>query len=123
MDRYLTPLRFARIAALGSIILIAAWAVINSRRREDPGTIAPLRLEEVDALVSELARFRTVTLNETASLENCRRIWTESRRQFFGPSRTTPSPAEPVPTAANASGKYQDRVSPAEAEHQQNGVR
>ena len=123
MDRYLTPLRFARIAALGSIILIAAWAVINSRRGEDPGTIAPLELEEVDALVSELARCRIVTLNETASLENCRRIWTESRRQFFGLTRTTPSPAEPVPAAANGSVENQDRVSPGQAERQQNGVR
>ena len=123
MDRYLTPQRFARIAALGFVILIAAWAVINSRRGEDPGAIAPLGLEQVDALVSELARCRTVTLDETASLENCRRVWTESRRQFFGPTRTTPSPAEPGPTAANGSGKNQDRVSPGQAEHQQNGVR
>lgn len=123
MDRYLTPRMFARIAALGSIILIAAWVVINSRRGEDLGNIAPLGLEEVDALVSELARCRTVTLDDTASLENCRRAWTESRRQFFGSTRTTPSPAEPVPTAASGSGKYQDRVSPAQAEHQKNGVR
>ena len=123
MDRYLTPRRFARIAALGFIILIAAWAVINSRRGEDSGTIVPLGLEEVDALVSELARCRTVTLDETASLENCRRVWAEGRRQFFGPTRTTPSPAEPVPTATDGSGKHQDRVSPGQAEHQQNGVR
>ena len=123
MDRYLTRRRFVRIAALGSIILIAAWAVINSRRGEDPGAIAPLGLEEVDALVSELARCRTVTLDDSTSLENCRRVWAEGRRQFFGPTRTTPSPAEPVPTAANGSGKNQDRASPGEAEHQQNGVR
>ena len=123
MDRYLNSRRFARIAALGFIILIAAWAVINSRRGEDPGTIAPLGLEQVDALVSELARCRTVTLDDTASLENCRRVWTESRRQFFGPTRATPSPAEQVPTAANGLDKNQDRVSPGQAEHQQNGIR
>ncbi|MDI1262805.1 MAG: putative entry exclusion protein TrbK-alt [bacterium] len=123
MDRYLTPRRFARIAALGFVILIAAWAVINSRRGDDPGAIAPLGLEQVDALVSELARCRTVTLDDNTSLENCRRVWTESRRQFFGSTRTTPSPAEPVPTAANGSGKNQDRVSPSQAEHQQNGVK
>ena len=121
MDQYLTPRRFARIAALGSIILIAAWAVINSRRDEDPGTIAPLGLEEVDGLVSELARCRSVTLDDNTSLENCRRVWAEGRRQFFGPTRTTP--AEPVPTATDGSGKNQDRVSPGQAEHQQNGVR
>lgn len=123
MDWYLTPRRFARIAALGSIILIAAWALLNSRRDEDPGTIAPLGLEQVDALVSELARCRTVTLDETASLQNCRRVWAEGRRQFFGPTRTTPSPAAQIPTAADGLGKNQDRVSPGQAEHQQNGVR
>ena len=123
MDRYLTPRRFARIAALGFIILIAAWAVINSRRGEDHGTIAPLGLEEVDALVSELARCRTVTSDDSASLENCRRVWKESRRQFFGPTRETPSSAEPVPTAADGSRKNQDRVSPGQADHQQNEVR
>ena len=123
MDRYLTPRRFARIAALGSIILIAAWAVINSRRDEDPGTIAPLGLEEMDGLVSELARCRTVTLDDNTSLENCRRVWAEGRRQFFGPTRTTTTPAEPVPTATDGAGQYQDRVSPGQAEHHQNGVR
>ena len=123
MDRYLIPRRFARTAALGSIILIAAWAVINSRRGEDPGTVAPLKLEEVDALVSELARCRTVTLDDNTSLENCRRVWAESRRQFFGPTRSTPSPTAPISTAINGSGKNQERVSPAEAEHQQREVR
>lgn len=123
MSPYFTPRHFERIATAGLIVLIAALAVIASQRGKDAGTIAPLGLEEVDALVSELARCRTVTSDDTASLENCRRVWTESRRQFFGPTRTTPSPAEPVPTAANGSGKYQDRVSPGQAEHQQNGVR
>lgn len=123
MSPYFTPRHFVWITMAGFIVLTAAWAVINSRRGEDLGTIAPLGLEQVDALVSELARCRTVTLDDNTSLENCRRVWTESRRQFFGPTRATPSPADPVPTAANGSGKYQDRVSPAEAEHQKNGVR
>jgi conjugative transfer region protein TrbK len=123
MSPYFTPRHFVRIATIALIFLIAALAVIQSRPDEDRGTIAPLELEQVDALVSELARCRTVTLDDTASLENCRRVWTESRRQFFGSTRTTPSPAEPVPAAANGSGKNQDRVSPSQAEHQQNGVR
>ena len=122
MDRYLASRGFAQVAALSFVILIA-WVIINSRRVEDPGTIAPLGLEQVDALVSELARCRTVTSDNTTSLENCRRVWKESRRQFFGSTRTTPSSAEPVPTAPNGSGKYQDRVSPTEADHQQREVR
>ena len=123
MRPYFTPRHFVRITTVGFIVLIAAWAFIQNPRSEDPGTIAPLGLEEVDALVSELARCRTVTLDDSTSLENCRRVWTKGRRQFFGPTRTTPSPAEPVPTAANGSGKNQDRASPGQAEHQQREVR
>ncbi len=123
MSQYLTPRHFVRIVTVAFIFLIAALAVIQSRPGEDRGTIAPLELEQVDALVSELARCRTITLDDTASLENCRRVWTESRRQFFGPTRTTPSPAVPVPTAANGSSKNQDRASPGQADYQQNGVR
>ena len=123
MRPYFTPRHFVRITTVGFIVLIAAWAFIQNPRSEDPGTIAPLGLEEVGALVSELARCRTVTLDDSTSLENCRRVWTKGRRQFFGPTRTTPSPAEPVPTAANGSGKNQDRASPGQAEHQQREVR
>jgi len=123
MSRYLTPRHFARIAAVAFIVLIAAWAVIHSRRGEDPGGIAPLEREEADALASELARCRTVTLDSTASLQNCRRVWAENRRQFFGSPKTTPSPAGPDPTAASISGKIEDRVSPIEADQPQREVR
>lgn len=123
MSRYLTPHRFARIAAVGFIVLIAAWAVIRSQHGEDPGGIAPLEREEADALASELARCRTVTLDATASLQNCRRVWAENRRQFFGSPKTTPLPAGPYPTAATISGKIEDRVSPIEADQLQREVR
>lgn len=123
MSRYLTPRYFARIAAVGFIVLIAAWAVIRSQHGEDPGIIAPLEREEADALASELARCRTVTLDATASLQNCRRVWSENRRQFFGSPKTTLSPAGPIPTAATASGKIEDRASPIEADQLQREVR
>lgn len=123
MSRYLTPRHFARIAAAGFIVLIAAWAVIRSQHGEDPGGIAPLEREEADALASELVRCRTVTLDSTASLQNCRRVWAENRRQFFGSPKTTPSPAGPDPTAASISGKIEDRVSPIEADQPQREVR
>jgi conjugative transfer region protein TrbK len=123
MSRYLTPRQFARTAAIGVVILIAALAIIHSRRGEDAGIVAPLEREQADALAAELVRCRTVTLDQTASLEGCRRVWTENRRQFFGPTKTLPSSIEPTPTAATNSGKNQDRVSPVEAEHRQNEVR
>lgn len=123
MSEYFTPRQFVPIAALGFIVLITAVAMIRSQGDVDVGVVAPFEGEQADALASELARCRTVTLDQTVWLESCRRVWAENRRQFFGPTRTTPSPAEPVPTAANGSGKNQDRVSPGQAEHQQNGVR
>jgi conjugative transfer region protein TrbK len=123
MSRYLTPRQFARIAAVGFMVLMATWAAIHSRRGEGPGVVAPLEREVADALVSELARCRTVKSDATAALENCRRVWAENRREFFQPTKTTPSPAEPIPTTAIVSGKIQDRVSPVEAEHQQSEVR
>jgi conjugative transfer region protein TrbK len=123
MGRYLTTRQFVRTAAIGVVILIAALAIIHSRRGEDAGIVAPLEREQADALVMELVRCRTVTLDQTASLESCRRIWAENRRQFFEPTKTLPSSIEPTPTAATNSGKNQDRVSPAEAEHRQNEVR
>jgi conjugative transfer region protein TrbK len=123
MSRFLTPRHFARIAAVGFMVSMAAWAVIHSRRGEDPGIIARTERDETNALVSELARCRTVKTDATAELEDCRRIWADNRRQFFGPTKTTPWPAGPIPTTAPASGKIQDRVSPVEAEHQHSEVR
>jgi conjugative transfer region protein TrbK len=123
MSRYLTPRQFARTAAISVVILLAALAIIHSRRGEDAGIVAPLEREQADALATELARCRTVTLDQTASLESCRRVWAENRRQFIGPTKTLPRSIEPTPTTATNSGKNQDRVSPAEAEHRQSEVR
>jgi conjugative transfer region protein TrbK len=123
MIRYLTPRQFARIATVGFMVLMATWAAIHSRRGGGPGTVAPLEREEVVGLVSELARCRIVKSDATAALENCRQVWAENRRQFYQPTKTTTSPAGPIPTTAVVSGKIQDRVSPVEAEHQQSEVR
>lgn len=123
MSRYLTTRHFARIVAVGFIVLIAAWAVIDSRRGDDPGIIAPLGREEADALALELARCRTITSEQSTSLESCRRVWAENRRQFFRPTKTLPASIEPKLTAATGLEKIQDRFSPIEAEHQQNEVR
>jgi conjugative transfer region protein TrbK len=120
MSRYFTLRLIAWIAAAGFIVLTGALAVIRSPRSEDAGVIAPLMREE--ALGSELTRCRAVTSDQIALLENCRRVWAENRRQFFGPIRTTPS-AGPLPIAATASGKDQHRNFPVEAEHQQSEIR
>ena len=123
MDRYLTPRHFARIAALGFIVLIAAVAIIRSQRGEDAGIVAPLEREQADALASELARCRNVTLDQTVSLGGCRRVWAENRRQFFRSTQALPGSTGPIPTAATGSGKILDRVLPVEADPQQSEAR
>jgi conjugative transfer region protein TrbK len=97
-------------------------AVIRSQRGED-AIVAPLEREEADARALELARCRSVTLDQIAPIENCRRIWAENRRQFFRRTKTFPGAAEPIPAAATGSGKNEDRVSPLETEHRQSEVR
>jgi conjugative transfer region protein TrbK len=123
MSLYLTARQFAGIVATGFIVLVATLVVIRSQRGDDAGIIAAPERKEADALASEVARCRTVTSDQTGALEICRRVWAENRRLFFRPTRQPPVPAAPVPTAATATGKNGDRVSPVETEHQPSEVR
>jgi conjugative transfer region protein TrbK len=118
MSQLVTPRQIARTAALGFVAL----AITHSWRGEDVSMVAPLEREQADALATELVRCRTVTSDDAVSLESCRRVWTEKRRQFFRPTKTPTAPAEPFPAAAPGLGKVQDRASPAEAEHRQREV-
>lgn len=123
MMPYLSPPQFARIGALGFVVLIVVFTVIRSWHSEDPVVLAPLAHGEADTLVQEIARCRTITADETAALEACRRAWAENRRQFFGVARFLQSPADPVPTTPAAPVKNQDRVVPRQVEQQQGGAR
>jgi conjugative transfer region protein TrbK len=120
---HLTPRQFTRIAAVSFVVLIVALTFIKSRHSEDAFVLAPLGHGEADALVQELARCRTITSDETAALETCRRAWAENRRQFFGVARLPQSPTESVLNAPAAPLKNQDRLSPPKVEQQQGGAR
>lgn len=123
MRQYLSPRQYLRMAAASFIVLIFLLAIIQSRRGNDAGIMAPLGHREADALPVELARCRAVTLEQTVSLETCRRLWAENRRQFFTPTKAPPSAVEPLPNSATASGKIQDRLLPDAAERQDSEVR
>jgi conjugative transfer region protein TrbK len=123
MMLHLTPRQFARIAAVGLVVLIVALTIVRSRHSEQPVVLAPLDHGDASAVVQELARCRTITSDETAALETCRRAWTENRRQFFGSARLLQSPIDPTLSAPAAPLKNQDRVLPREIEHQQGEVR
>ena len=116
MSSYLIPEKVLRVAAVVFVMLAAAVAVIQSRRGEDAAVLAPVERDEADTLVGELARCRTVTSDDTASLDACRRIWAENRQRFFVSTR---SPQLPAPPAANAPAglvKSEGRVPPHEVD-------
>jgi conjugative transfer region protein TrbK len=123
MMPHLTPHQFARIAAVGLVVLIVALTIARSRHSEPAVVLAPLEHGDAEALVQELARCRTITSDEAAALETCRRAWAENRRQFFGSVRLPQSPIDPALSAPATSVKNQDRVLPREVEPQQGEAR
>jgi conjugative transfer region protein TrbK len=115
MSPYLTSQQFLRIAAVAFVMLAAAVAVIQSRRGEDAAVTTSMERGEADALVGELGRCRTVTSEDTAGLDACRRIWAQTRQHFF----SAKSPQLPNPAASNAPAlltKSQDQVPPSEVD-------
>jgi conjugative transfer region protein TrbK len=123
MMPHLTPRQLARIAAVGLVVLVVALTVVRSRHSEPAVVLAPFEHGDAEALVHDLARCRTITSDETAALETCRRAWAENRRQFFGSARLLQSPIDPTLSAPAAPVKSQDRVLPREVEPQQGEAR
>jgi len=121
MSSYLTFQQFLRVAAVVIVTLAAAVAVIQSRRDEDVAVLAPLGPGEADALVTELARCRTVTPDDAVVLEACRRIWTENRQHFFVPTKSPQLPASSAPDVPAGFMKSQERIQPGEID--QSGTR
>jgi conjugative transfer region protein TrbK len=115
MTRYITPLQFVRIAAVGFVVFAATVAVIHSRHGEDAGIIVPFERKQADALATELARCRTITPDDAAALDNCGRAWAENRKHFFAPAKST-QPQAPTPSVAARPAKSQDQVTPVEVE-------
>jgi conjugative transfer region protein TrbK len=116
MKPYLTPRQFAWAAAIAFGVVVVAVAVIQSRHGDGAAILAPLGRSEADALVSGLARCRSITPDDTAVLEACRRIWDENRQHFFASTKSRQPPAAPVPNASAEIAKSQDRVLPYETE-------
>jgi conjugative transfer region protein TrbK len=114
MMAHLTPRQFARIAAVGLVVLVVALTIVRSRHGEPAVVLAPLDHGDASAVVQELARCRTITSDETAALEICRRAWAENRRQFFGAARSPQSSIDPVLIAPVGPVMNQDRVLPSD---------
>jgi conjugative transfer region protein TrbK len=110
MNTSLTSQQFLRIAAIIFVALAAAVALIQSQRGEDAAVLMPLGRGEPDAHASELARCRTITPDDTAVLESCRRIWAENRQHFFLSTKPPQLPAALTSGALAVPVKGQDRV-------------
>jgi conjugative transfer region protein TrbK len=96
----LRALPFAFVAAM------IALAVHQSRRDSPEQVDGPPASVAVDPLATELARCRTITPEQNASDDTCRRAWAESRRRFFARSSQRPT----NDTATAVPGKDQDRL-------------
>jgi conjugative transfer region protein TrbK len=123
MMPHLTPRQLGRIAAVGLVVLIVALTIVQSRHSEHALVLTPLEHHDAETLVEELARCRTITSDEIAALDACRRTWAENRRQFFGSAISPQSPTDPVLKAPAAPVKNQDRVVPREVGPQQGEAR
>ena len=110
MSSYLTSQQFLRIAAVVFVMLAAAVAVVQGRRGEDAAVPTPVERGEANAPVSELARCRAITPDDTAGLNACRRMWADNRRHFFVSTRSSQLQAPPVPNEPGAPMKSQERV-------------
>jgi conjugative transfer region protein TrbK len=121
MMLHLTPRQFARIAAVGLLVLVVALTIVRSRHNEPAVVLAPL--EHGDAAALDLARCRTITSDESAAIETCRRVWAENRRLFFGSARSPQSSTDPDLKAPAGPTKNQDRVLPRDIAPQQGEAR
>jgi conjugative transfer region protein TrbK len=68
----------------GAGITILAAGAIELRSKGDDIAARPVAPSKADALDIKLTRCRTVIPEQTEAYEQCRRIWTDNRRRFFG---------------------------------------
>ena len=83
------PAQILRLIAFGLGALAALAAALEFANRVAPERAAPPAVT-VDQLGAELARCRTLGLEEVANDTACRQAWVENRRRFFGSSADMP---------------------------------
>ena len=98
-----------RAATLAFVAAAIALAVHHSWRNDAEHVDGPRASVVVDPLATELARCRTISPEQNASDDTCRRAWAESRRRFFAPSSSRPNDMANEPVTA-VPGKDQDRL-------------
>jgi conjugative transfer region protein TrbK len=109
MTSYLTAQQILRLVAVLMVTLVAAIALIQSRRSEEMAVLAPF-----GRTVNELALCRVVTSDDAVALDACRRIWAENRRHFFASTESRQLPGPPAAEVPAERTKNEERIPPAE---------
>jgi conjugative transfer region protein TrbK len=98
---------FVRFAAIAIVVVIVIVAVDEASRTDDASQpVAPATTKR-DPLAVELLRCRTITAEQLAADDSCRRAWAENRRRFFAPHAPVTRTPETSPKAPD---KTQDRI-------------
>lgn len=113
-----------RVGALAFVVAVLAIAMIQSRNANDVRDPIPTTATAADPLSADLIRCRTVTPDQLAIDDTCRRVWAENRRRFFAPSSSrSGTTAHDTAVAPATSGKAQDRLPAAGVQSDRDEVR
>lgn len=75
------------------MMLVMAVCAIQLRGDGGEASSNPAAPQTAGTLAPSLARCGTVTPDQTATYDYCRRIWAENRRRFFGRKGSAAPPA------------------------------
>jgi conjugative transfer region protein TrbK len=103
----------AATAAVVPALVVAACAI--PLRSDDGSALAATSTTQTRKSVAvELERCRSVTLEQVADIQECRRAWTENSRRFLGQSKAPAAPSVNAQSNATSSApaqrKYPGRV-------------
>lgn len=76
--------RLPSVVAVGMSVLVTAACAIQLRESGNDAAAKQTSVRKAGPPEPDLARCRTVTSGQRAEFEQCRRIWSENRRRFFG---------------------------------------
>jgi len=76
--------RLPTLAAALLVVLVVAACAIRLRGDEDQTSATASADVSSDPLATKLAKCRSVTYEQKDALSECRKAWTEKRRQFLG---------------------------------------
>lgn len=85
--------RLPVVVAAASVMLVMAACAIQLRGDGNEAASNSAGPQTTGTLAPSLARCGTVTSQQTATYDYCRRIWAENRRRFFGRNGSATAPA------------------------------